>query len=245
LGAKSVRERRRSALVLALTRLTPDMIAYLHERKTVGRRLRQRDDLVWHLLLQSFATMGNSRGWPGLFETPGLAEQVSFSSLRRCPASGRRLRLEMVLRKAKVRMAARKAEWLAVNFQSIEKAGGVRVVTRHALSLGTREAKYRFMDEFKGIGPKYARNVWMDIYDPLFRDAVAIDERIKSITTALGYSFKTYDEHEAFYRQIAQDARLEPWEMDRLLYRFKDHFLIAIDGAAASYGSPPNKGADF
>ena len=219
-------------MVGALTNLTPKMKAYLQERKAEGRRLRQREDLVWYLLLQSFATMGNSRGWAGLFETPGLAPQVSFASLRRWPASARRLRIEMVLRKAKVRMPAQKAKWLAANFESIEKAGGVKAVTRHALGLSTREAKYRFMDEFEGIGPKYARNVWMDIYDPLFRDAVAIDERIKAITSALDYSFKTYDEHEAFYRQVAQDAKLEPWEMDRLLYGFKDHFLSAIEGAA-------------
>ena len=86
------------------------------------------------------------------------------------------------------------------------------------------------MDAFEGIGPKYARNVWMDIYDPLFRDAVAIDERIKSITAALGYSFRTYDDHERFYQQLAKDVRLEPWELDRLLYAFKDYFLAVVDG---------------
>jgi hypothetical protein len=102
------------------------MKAYLRKQKAEGRRLRQREDLVWYLLLQSFATMGNSRGWAGLFETPGLAPQVSFASLRRWPAPARRLRIEMVLRKAKVRMPVQKAEWLAANFESIEKAGGVK-----------------------------------------------------------------------------------------------------------------------
>ncbi len=43
----------------------------------------------------------------------------------------------------------------------------------------------------------------------------------------------TYEEHEAFYRQIAQDAQLEPWEMDRLLYGFKDHCVAAIGRTAA------------
>jgi thermostable 8-oxoguanine DNA glycosylase len=138
----------------------------------------------------------------------------------------------MVLRKAKVRMPAQKAAWLAANFASIEKAGGVKAVTRKALGLATREQKYRFMDAFEGIGPKYARNVWMDIYDPLFRNAVAIDERIKSITGALGYSFRTYDEHENFYREIAREVQLEPWEVDRLLYQFRDDFLAAIRKAA-------------
>jgi hypothetical protein len=226
------KEQRRSALLATLKALTPEMKALLRQRKLEGNRLRRREDLVWHLLLQSFATMGNSRGWEGLFGTPGLAAQVSYSSLRRWPPAARRLRIEMVLRKAKVRMAAKKAEWLASNFQFIENAGGVKAITRHALSLTTREAKYQFMDAFEGIGPKYARNVWMDIYDPLFRDAVAIDERIKSISAALGYSFRTYDEHERFYQQLARDVLLEPWELDRLLYGFKNYFLAVVESAA-------------
>jgi hypothetical protein len=208
------------------------MKATLRQRKSEGRRLQRRSDLVWHLLLQSFATMGNSRGSTGLFGTPNLAAQVSYASLQRWPPAARRLRIEMVLRKAKVRMPAQKAAWLAANFASIAKAGGINAVTQKALGLATREQKYQFMDAFEGIGPKYARNVWMDIYDPLFRDAVAIDERIKSITSALGYSFKTYDDHENFYRDIAREARLEPWEVDRLLYHFRDDFLAAIRAAA-------------
>jgi hypothetical protein len=227
---KSAREQRRSALVRALSTLTPAMKALLRQRKAEGRRLQQREDLVWQLLLQSFATMRNSRGWAGLFGTPGLASQVSFASLHRWTPAARRLRIEMVLRKAKIWMPAQKADWLAANFASIERAGGVKTVTQHALSLTSRDEKYRFMDAFEGIGPKYARNLWMDIYDPLFRDAVAIDERIKSITAALGYSFRTYEAHEQFYRDIADEVRLEPWEVDRLLYQFRDYFLAAITG---------------
>jgi hypothetical protein len=226
------KEQRRSALVAALKSLTPEMKAVLRQRKAEGRRLGQREDLVWQLLLQSFATMGNSRGWTGLFGNSNLVKQVSFSTLRRWRGAARRLRIEMVFRKARIRMPAQKAAWLASNFETIERAGGIKVVTRHALSLATREEKYRFMDAFEGIGAKYARNVWMDIYDPLFRDAVAIDERIKSITATLGYSFRTYDEHERFYQELASDARLEPWELDRLLYEFKEHFLAEIQRAA-------------
>jgi hypothetical protein len=84
---------RRSALVAALSRLTPEMKALLRQRKAEGRRSQRRDDLVWHLLLQSFATMGNSRGWKGLFETPGLAAQVSYASLLRWPPAARQFRI--------------------------------------------------------------------------------------------------------------------------------------------------------
>jgi len=225
-------ERRRAALLAALGRLTPEMKASIRRGKAEGRRLRQREDLVWYLLLQSFSTMGNSRGRTGLFGRSDLLAQVSFASLWRCPDGSRRSRIEMVLRQAKVRMPARKADWLAANFRMIDKAGGVKAVTRHALSLATREEKFQFMDTFEGIGPKYARNVWMDIYDPLFRNAIAIDERIKAITTALGYSFKTYEEHERFYQELAYQAGLEPWELDRLLYEYKAHFLAEIERAA-------------
>lgn len=222
-----VKELRRSALVAPLKSLTPEMKAVLRQRKAEGNRLRRRRDLVWQLLLQSFATMGNSRGWAGLFGTPGLAAQVSFSSLRRCPPAARRRRIEMVLRKGKVRMAAKKSRWLISNFAVIEKLGGVEAATRHALNLRTRDEKFQFMDAFDGIGPKYARNVWMDIYDPAFRNAIA-DERIKSITSALGHSFKTYNEHERFFQGVAREVKLEPWEVDRLLYHFKDDLLAAI-----------------
>jgi hypothetical protein len=173
--------------------------------------------------------MGNSRGWRGLFETPGLAHEVSFAALGRLARSRRQARLEAVLRQAKVRMSVQKAKWFAANFVAIQSSGGVEAVTRRALSLPDRASKYQFMDAFEGIGPKYARNVWMEIYDPSFRDSIAIDERIKRITRALGQSFSSYNEHEQFYVDIARDAGLEPWELDRLLYWFRDHFLKILE----------------
>ena len=68
----------------------------------------------------------------------------------------------------------------------------------------------------------------MDVYHPDFHDAIAVDERIKKITTALGYSFSGYVDHEQFYQELARDAGLQPWELDRLLYHFNDDILAAI-----------------
>src|SRR3712207_4478772 len=84
------------------------------------------------------------------------------------------------------------------------------------------------MKRFYGIGPKYARNIWMDAYHPDFRDTIAVDLRIRKVTKALGYSFKTYEEEERFYQDIAEEAGLQGWEVDRLLYEYTDHFLAAI-----------------
>jgi hypothetical protein len=84
------------------------------------------------------------------------------------------------------------------------------------------------MKRFYGVGDKYARNIWMDSYHPDFRDAIAVDERIKKATEALGYSFKTYADHERFYQEVAEDAGLQGWEVDRLLYNHLGEFLDAI-----------------
>ncbi len=67
-------------------------------------------------------------------------------------------------------------------------------------------------------------------YDRDFRDAIAVDERIKGVTEELGFTFRGYAEHEGFYCQVAAESNLEPWEVDRLLYWFRDHFVNAIRG---------------
>ena len=38
--------------------------------------------------------------------------------------------------------------------------------------------------------------------------------------------------HEAFYQEIADEAGIESWEMDRLVFRFNGHFLEAIEKPA-------------
>lgn len=219
---------RREKLVTALRSITPDMRRRLEDLKAEGLELRKRKDLIWRLLLQSFATMGNSRGWRGLSGNPELLASAAFETVASLPPRARKKHLERVLRVAKIRMPQKKAAWLAANFEVILAKGGPQVVRREALSLRSREAKFRFMKSFDGVGEKYARNVWMDLYDPAFREAIAIDERIKRITEVLGYSFSSYAEHETFYCAVASDAGLEPWEVDRLLYQFRDHFIEAI-----------------
>ena len=53
-------------MVEALRHLTPDMEETLRRRKEGGLAQKDRTDFIWHSLLQSFATMGNARGWDGL-----------------------------------------------------------------------------------------------------------------------------------------------------------------------------------
>src|SRR5262249_1414982 len=115
----------------------------------------------------------------------------------------------------------------------IAEMGGVEVATRTMLNLPTCDEKLRFMKSFDGIGEKYGRNVWMVIYDPSFRHTIAFDERLKKVAGALGLVNASYRQAESFYCAMAKDAGLEPWELDRLLYNFTDHFLRIIEQSRA------------
>ena len=48
------------------------------------------------------------------------------------------------------------------------------------------------------------------------------------ISAILGVSFATYDEHERFYQELAKEAGLQPWELDRLLYHFNVPILAEL-----------------
>lgn len=70
--------------------------------------LRRRDSL-WHFLLQSMATMGNSRGAIGLIEDRDTYDRVRFRALQVLARRERLRRLESTLRRAGVRYPQQKA----------------------------------------------------------------------------------------------------------------------------------------
>jgi hypothetical protein len=70
----------------------------------------------------------------------------------------------------------------------------------------------------------------MDIYDDDFRDSIAIDVRLKRIARAIGFNGTRYCESEDMFRDLARDAGLDAWELDRLLYGFTDHYEMAAGG---------------
>ena len=172
--------------------------------------------------------MGNSRGWKGLIGTPANYNRIRYEGLRKLTPTDRAQLIERVCLDAGIRMPRKKAGWLTENFERIEQMGGLAAAKAQALAASGMEGKIAFLRQFSGIGDKYGRNIWMDVYHPDFRNAVAIDERIKSISTALGYGFSNYREHEQFYLDIAAEAGLDGWELDRLLYNFKDTFLAGL-----------------
>ncbi len=153
--------------------------------------------------------MGNARGWDGLVGNEANYNLLTFEALSGLDRVERLERLDRVLRASKVRMPGKKAGWLDLNHEMIVEMGGPEEAKILALAQDGRESKVAFMQRFHGIGDKYARNIWMDVYDPGFRNAIAVDERIKRVTEALGYSFKSYAEPERFYQEIARKPGLK------------------------------------
>ncbi len=221
-------EAKRSKLVAELRALPSEMRLKLDESKAHASELRGRPDLLWYQLLSSAATMGNSRGFAGLCGDPETLASVAYSVLAPLAPVERESRLLKALQKAKVRMPTVKAPRLAANLEKIASLGGAEAATRKMLALPSREEKLAFARSFDGIGEKYGRDIWMDIYDPAFRDAIAVDVRVKDIAEALTFSGQHYRDYESFFVSVARDANLEPWELDRLLYTFTDHFLSVI-----------------
>ncbi len=196
----------------------------LKELKSAHENLA-RPDFLWHYLLLSFATMGRAAGRHGLIETPSNYERVTNEALAALSARARRKQVEETCRAAKVRMPAKKAEFIMGCFNEVKRMGGPIAARQILLGLPGREAKIRFLKALPGIGDKYARNIMMDVYHEDFRDCIAVDARIKSISKAHGLSFRTYSEEEDFYLGIAREAGINGWELDRLLFNFQSEFL--------------------
>jgi thermostable 8-oxoguanine DNA glycosylase len=179
-------------------------------------------------LLQSFATWGSSRGFDGLINTEENYRRVTYGRLKEIPAEQRPGHIEEVLRDANVRYPESKSKYLSENVELISEMGGLQAARKKALGQTGAEAKIEFMKQFKGIGDKYARNIWMDARHPDFQNKIALDQRIRGITELLGREFSSYEAEEDFYLSVAEEADLSGWELDRLLYNFTEHLEASI-----------------
>jgi hypothetical protein len=218
------KEQRRKKLIQLLKNISPEMKRLLAKYKRDNKDIK-RPDFIWYAILCSVATLGNERGYDGLIRNQSNYDRVTFDAISKIPSSKRTAHIEEVLRDAKVRMPVQKAYWIFENHGIILDFGGLEKVNAMALEQKGKDAKIRFLKQFVGIGDKYARVIWMDSFHEELRDSIAIDLRINQITAALGYEFTSYEEHERFYQEIAREAGLLTWEVDRLLYNYKDYFL--------------------
>ena len=210
----------RNRLVAAVRRLAIEKQAELIRLKQEHRGLT-RLDFIWHYLLVSFSTMGRASGWHGLIGNENNYQRVTYNVLAALSPEARKTQVRQVCGEAGIRMPDKKADYIIGCFSYIQKLGGLEAAKAKLLAQPGREAKIRFLQTFPGIGPKYARNMMMDVYHEDFRNSIALDVRIKAISGALGLSFSSYAEHELFYLNVARDAGINGWELDRLLFNFR------------------------
>lgn len=194
------------------------------------------EDWLWSNLLLSFSTMGNAQGAKGLMDDPTNRSRVRYDLLASMALEDRATHLERVLRQAKVRWPARKAEMIARDVDVLRDLGGPAEAGKRALKEPRREARLAFLKQFVGIGSKYAHNIWKDIGHPEHQDSIALDSRIKGITRKLGLTFKTYDEEMAFYQGVAAELGVTGNALDYAL--FESHkeivgFLGSSEGQIA------------
>jgi len=168
--------------------------------------------------------MGKASGSLGLIKNQDNYQRVTYEALRSLTPKKREKQVLEVCRAAKLRMPNRKTQFILGSFEYVKSMGGPEKTKALLLEQRGKDSKIRFLRTFPGIGPKYARNLMMDVYHKDFHDCIAVDIRIKSISKALGLSFTDaeYAEHEAFYLDVAHLAGLNGWELDRLLFNFGD-----------------------
>jgi hypothetical protein len=182
-----------------------------------------KPDFIWHFLLQSFSTMGSAAGSNGLIRNKENYKKVKYEILKKMSRSARVRQVKQTLLAASVRWPERKTDFIMKCFDCVKKQGGPVKAKSKLLALPGRQAKIDFLDDYPGIGQKYARNIMMDVYHEDFRDSIAIDIRINAISKALGLSFSSqqYTEHEKFYLEVAHAAGLNGWELDRLMFNYR------------------------
>jgi hypothetical protein len=215
-----------SAIVKLATiakRLSAKYTGKIEELKQEHKEL-SRPDFLWHYLLQSFSTMGRAAGWHGLIGNKENYSKITYDALEKLTSAERVAIVHETCKAAKIRMPARKADFILGCFTQIQNLGGLIKAKGLLFAQAGREGKIKFLMKFPGIGPKYARNIMMDVYREDFRDSIAIDIRIKAISSALGVSFDSYSEHEQFYLNAAKMAELNGWELDRLLFNYREEF---------------------
>jgi thermostable 8-oxoguanine DNA glycosylase len=220
-------ENKKSMLASVTKKIYKKNKANIDQMKLCHKSL-ERPDFIWHYLLQSFATMGSVRGLQGLIINQTNYNRIRYEELDKLTPKHRKRVVEETCREAKVRMPAKKSEFILGCFQWIKNQGGCEAVKMALNSQIGRDGKIKYLMQLPGIGPKYSRNIMMDVYHVDFRNSIAIDARIQKISELLGIEFSNYSEYEDFYFDVAKQVGINGWEFDRLMFNYPKEFIDKI-----------------
>jgi len=178
---------------------------------------REQPDCLWRSLCSVVATSGSSVNAEAF-----MAQYDTVLRFDRLPSTraARRRAIFAALECARVpRMRNRKAQELSENYVKVHKLGGAEAATTVMLRLAGKKEKKAWIRMFDGVGEKYSNDIWMDIYDSDFRNAIALDTRVKNFAAALGFNVNSR-ELESDLLEFAKSCSLTGWEFDRLVYHF-------------------------
>lgn len=213
----------------AIENLPPEMVGFLKTGRAAALN-SSKPDFVWHSLIRGTAMQGKASGGTALLADAARYKTITYESLAALrTASQRRNALESAFAGAGVRMAAKKADYMVENFKIVQAMGGGKEASNLARAQIGRDAKLKFVMQFKGMGAQLARDFWMSVYDSDFRNSVKLDVRIKSYSKAMGLLFDSDAEHEQYFVDLAEYVGLpDAWSLDRLLFKFRPHFMAIL-----------------
>jgi endonuclease III len=206
-----------------------DVETKLSNLKERGQERWERDDVIWFEIVLSLATLQGSQSAALVVDkSDNIVDQrygrVVFETIEMVKPERRQDYLRQALLDGNVGMQNKKAKALVKNFEFIKQEYGDPKGAKSAFEAqdGVDE-KIEFLKQFSQIGPKYARNIGMDLYLPDFRYFIAVDSRIENIMRDAGFPYEdeSYEEQEAFLGSVAEELGCEPWELDRILYHFE------------------------
>lgn len=180
-------------------------------------------DWPWNGIVLSAATLGGSWRWDKRVK-PIYDAELSWAALDGLSMEERRERFNKV-----GRYWRRTSAFLEHMYGRLLQEGGPKAA-RSKLAAMTGGEAITFWSAFDGVGPKYARNIMMDVHHPSFRkNHFAIDSRIQKLLPVLGYSGpKRYDAMESFLTELAADIGIDGWDLDRLLYQRHDDLIAHL-----------------
>jgi endonuclease III len=216
-----------------------DAVRQVFERKEVTDKfcelkLHQSDfddpNFVWNAIVVSASTMGNASGYERLIANPINRAKMDYEKvMNHLPAAERETYIAKVLKQAGVRFPNMKAAWLEKNLQILANEGGPVKMKEVLEEQSGTTGKVSYLTQFYGIGKKYGRNILMDVYHSDFRNCIAVDARMHSMSKHLELTFATYEAEEQFYLDVAKIAGVDGWELDRLIFHFGKEVRDKLD----------------
>ncbi len=202
-----------SAVIADLERLARANTEMLCNLKASANLFGKHEDWPWNGFVLSGATRGGSARWKNIVK-PRYDTELSWAALSKLDDDKIKRQLKTI-----GRFKNKTGAWLWSLFLAIREAGGPANIRQRLHSLDA-EGIIDFLTNVSGCGPKYSRNIMMDIYDERFHEGYfAIDSRIKGLLPRLKYPGKAkYEDQERFLIGLAAQVGIKCWELDRLLY---------------------------